>query len=142
MEMKLQWGTELWDKYTELCSHTSSGIDFLDSQIAAFVKERGKVEFEYAKSLRALVKRFTPKEPAPLPEKKPDKNAPQGSGPVSIISLSTPAEEEYSHVMAFKQVCKKNYFKSPGKVALRILGSRRTVHLLMRTLDVQECNVN
>jgi hypothetical protein len=33
MENKMEWGTELWDKYSELCGHTSSGIDFLDGQV-------------------------------------------------------------------------------------------------------------
>ncbi len=67
-------------------------------------KERGKIEFEYAKNLRALVKKFTPKEPVQVPEKKPEKTGQLGSGPVSILSLNAPAEEEYSHLKAFKQV--------------------------------------
>ena len=101
----MQWGTELWDKYGELCAHTSTGIDFLDSHVASFVKERGKIEVEYAKSLRALVKRYTPKESAPSSSTvtKPEKNVPAGSGPVSIMSLNAP-EEEYTHMKAYKLV--------------------------------------
>ncbi len=106
----MQWGTELWDKYGDLCTHTSAGIDFLDTHVASFVKERGKIEVEYAKSLRALVKRYTPKESAASSSStltsavtKPEKNAPAGSGPVSIMSLNAP-EEEYTHLKAYKVV--------------------------------------
>ena len=112
---KLQWGTELWDKYSDLCTHASSGLEFLDSSVASFVKERGKIEFEYAKSLRTLIKKYTPKEtipPAPAdkkPDKKPDKNASNGSGPMSIMSIAAPAEEEYSHMKSFKQVRSENF---------------------------------
>ena len=115
MEMKMEWGTELWDKYGELCNHTSYGIEFLDSHVAAFVKERGKIESDYAKSLRALVKKYTPKENASTVPTKPDKNGPTLTltGPVSIISLNTTQDEEYSHMTAYKQVetileCLKN----------------------------------
>ncbi len=57
----MSWGTELWDKYSELTHHAQNGIDFLEYSVASFVKERGKVEAEYAKQLRALVKKYSPK---------------------------------------------------------------------------------
>ena len=57
----MSWGTELWDKYEDLCSHTNSGIDFLEKSVAEFIKERGRVEKLHAKNLRDLVKRFMPK---------------------------------------------------------------------------------
>ena len=28
----MNWGTELWDKYDDLCSHTNNGIEFLEKQ--------------------------------------------------------------------------------------------------------------
>ena len=105
MEMKMEWGTELWDKYGDLCNHTSNGIEFLDTQVASFVKERGRLESDYAKSLRALVKKFTPKESSTVTvSSKPDKNGPTVTGPVSIMSLNTTQDEEYSHMTAYKQV--------------------------------------
>ena len=53
----------MWDKYGDLTAHTKSGIDFLDHFVAGFIKERGVLEAEYARSLRALVKKYSPKEP-------------------------------------------------------------------------------
>jgi hypothetical protein len=76
----MSWGEELWDKYAEASGHTLWGIDFLEQSVANFYRERGKVEAEYAKALRALVKRYMPRE----------------SG--------RPAEEEYTCVTAYKQV--------------------------------------
>ena len=109
---KMQWGTELWDKYLELCSHTNTGIEFLDSHVASFIKERGKIESEYAKSLRTLVKKYTPKDSVSTsisgPGAKSDKNGPANSGPVSIMSLNTSPEEEYTHMKAYKQVNNDN----------------------------------
>ena len=46
----------------------------------SFIKERGQIEAEYARSLRKLVKRYSPKE------------APR------------PTEEEFSHIRGYKQV--------------------------------------
>ena len=78
----MSWGTELWDKYSELTHHTQNGIDFLENSVGGFIKERGKVEAEYAKSLRSLVKKYAPKE---------GNNRQQG-------------EEELTHIKAYKQV--------------------------------------
>ncbi|TRY73831.1 hypothetical protein TCAL_01926 [Tigriopus californicus] len=60
--MRTCWGTELWDKYQDLTSHTQRGIDFLESSVGSFIKERGKIEDQYAKSLRGLVKKFSIKD--------------------------------------------------------------------------------
>ena len=78
----MSWGTELWDKYSDLTHHTANGIDFLEHSVAGFIKERGKVEAEYAKSLRSLVKKYSPKE------------APGANN----------NEEEFTHIRAYKQV--------------------------------------
>ena len=58
----MSWGTELWDRYDAMCTFTSTGIDFLDSSVAQFMKARSVIETEYAKKLRKLVKDYTPKE--------------------------------------------------------------------------------
>ena len=50
------------------------------SLLCSFIKERGQIEADYAKSLRRLVKRYSPKE------------APR------------PTEEEFSHIRGYKQV--------------------------------------
>ena len=88
--VKMSWGTELWDKYEDLCRYSVSGIDFLENSVADFIKERGKVEKEYAKSLRALVKKYTPKSSA---------NQDRNSGPQSLK-----LEDEYTHLEAYKEV--------------------------------------
>ena len=77
----MSWGTELWDKYPELTSHTHNGIDFLENSVATFIKERGKIEGEYANKLRTLVKRYNPKE-----------------------AVRVNKEEEFTYVKAYKQV--------------------------------------
>ena len=58
----MSWGSELWDRYDAMCSYTSSGVDFLDTSVAKFMKERSVIETEYAKKLRKLVKDFSPKD--------------------------------------------------------------------------------
>ena len=63
---KMSWGTELWDRYDAMCTYTSTSIDFLDNSVAHFVKERGAIETEYAKKLRALVRKYAPKD-MPMP---------------------------------------------------------------------------
>lgn len=51
------WGTELWDQRDAIEKHTQTGIEFLD-KCAGFVKERIRIEQEYAKSLRRMVKQY------------------------------------------------------------------------------------
>ena len=77
----MSWGTELWDRYDAMCTYTSNGIDFLDTSLARFISERGKIENEYASKLRKLVNRFTPKDAA-----------------------NANSADEYSHMNAYRQM--------------------------------------
>ncbi|KAG5854206.1 hypothetical protein ANANG_G00035310 [Anguilla anguilla] len=54
------WGTELWDQYDVLDKHTQSGLDLVERYVK-FVKERTEIEQNYAKQLRNLTKKYTPK---------------------------------------------------------------------------------
>lgn len=45
------WGTELWDQYENLATHTQKGIDFLD-KYGNFIRDRSAIEVEYAARLR------------------------------------------------------------------------------------------
>lgn len=90
----MDWGTELWDKYDDLVSHTNSGIDFLEKSVAEFIKERGRVEKLHAKNLRELVKRFMPKGVSSGNPKNTNTNgANSESGPASI-AVRAEADEE------------------------------------------------
>ncbi|XP_065068453.1 cdc42-interacting protein 4 homolog [Rhopilema esculentum] len=53
----MSWGRELWDKRDQVEKHTQQGIEFLE-KCASFVKARAKIEQDYAKDLRKLVKQF------------------------------------------------------------------------------------
>ena len=101
----MSWGTELWDKYEDLCGHTSSGIDFLEKSVADFVKERGKVEKEYAKSLRSLIKKYAPKSDK-YAGGSGDKNNDNkvDSGPASLSVRQALAEDEFTYLSAYKEV--------------------------------------
>ncbi len=98
----MSWGTELWDKYEDLCGHTTAGVDFLEKSVADYIKERGKVEKEYAKSLRALVKKFAPKSDKHASDKNNDNKA--ESGPASLSVRQALAEDEFSYLTAYKEV--------------------------------------
>ncbi|XP_056310064.1 cdc42-interacting protein 4 homolog isoform X3 [Danio aesculapii] len=56
----MDWGTELWDQYDILDKHTQSGLDLVDKYMK-FVKERTDIEQNYAKQLRNLTKKYSPK---------------------------------------------------------------------------------
>lgn len=56
----MSWGTELWDQYDNLSTHTQRGIDFLE-RYGHFVRDRCAIETEYAAKLRRLVKNYQPK---------------------------------------------------------------------------------
>ena len=99
----MSWGIELWDRYEDLCNHTKDGIDFLENKIGDFVKERGNIERKYASELRALVKKYTPKNSVKTSDNKAD-NGNKKSGPASIVLQNVSADEEYSHVQAYKEV--------------------------------------
>ncbi|XP_067277485.1 cdc42-interacting protein 4 homolog isoform X3 [Pseudorasbora parva] len=56
----MDWGTELWDQYEILDKHTQSGLDLVEKYVK-FVKERTEIEQNYAKQLRNLTKKYSPK---------------------------------------------------------------------------------
>ncbi|XP_030623295.1 formin-binding protein 1 isoform X3 [Chanos chanos] len=56
----MSWGTELWDQFDNLEKHTQWGIDFVE-KYNKFVKERSEIEFNYAKQIRNLSKKYLPK---------------------------------------------------------------------------------
>ena len=101
----MNWGTELWDKYDDLVSHTNAGIEFLEKSVAEFIKERARVEKEHAKNLRILVKRFMPKGVSEKNAKNSSNSngAHSDSGPASI-AVRAEADEEYTHLLAYKEV--------------------------------------
>jgi len=57
----ISWGSELWDGFEPVSKYVDTGLGFVDGWVANFVKERGAIENEYAKRLRHLVDRYTPK---------------------------------------------------------------------------------
>ena len=124
----MSWGIELWDRYEELCTHTNSGLDFIEKSVASFIKERGSIEKEYAKKLRDLVKKYTPKSVTKSPEKTDNSKK---SGPASIVlHNSVSADEEFTHILAFKEVRDhKRHASSPLDIyALRLIEYHR--HLI------------
>lgn len=56
----MSWGTELWDQYDNVSTHTLKGIDFLD-KYSHFLKERCSIETRYASDLKRLVRNYQPK---------------------------------------------------------------------------------
>merc|ERR1719188_2776440 len=56
------WGLELWDRYEQVTKEVGQGVKDLESWYGGYLKERSKVEADYAKALRKLVKNFTIKE--------------------------------------------------------------------------------
>ncbi|XP_067944722.1 cdc42-interacting protein 4 homolog isoform X2 [Watersipora subatra] len=56
----MNWGTDLWDQFDKVTDHTLKGIEFCE-RYAHFVKDRAKVESDYASSLRKLTKNYLPK---------------------------------------------------------------------------------
>lgn len=56
----MDWGTELWDQYEIIDKHTQWGLDLVEKYVK-FVKERTEIEQNYAKQLRGLVKKYSPK---------------------------------------------------------------------------------
>ncbi|XP_030645711.1 cdc42-interacting protein 4 homolog [Chanos chanos] len=56
----MDWGTDLWDQYDVIDKHTQSGLDLVEKYVK-FVKERTEVEQNYAKQLRNLTKKYSPK---------------------------------------------------------------------------------
>ncbi|XP_029692969.1 formin-binding protein 1 isoform X28 [Takifugu rubripes] len=56
----MSWGSELWDQFDNLEKHTQWGIEYLE-KYTKFVKERSEIEFNYAKQIRNLSKKYQPK---------------------------------------------------------------------------------
>ncbi|XP_078685258.1 formin-binding protein 1 homolog isoform X5 [Branchiostoma floridae x Branchiostoma belcheri] len=56
----MSWGKELWDQYHRIQKQTQDGIEFCE-RYCQFVRDRCKIELEYAKQLRSLVKKYQPK---------------------------------------------------------------------------------
>ncbi|XP_037079941.1 formin-binding protein 1-like isoform X2 [Pollicipes pollicipes] len=56
----MAWGTELWDQFDNVSSHTLKGLEFLE-KYSRFQKDRCDVENRYAADLRGLVKKYVPK---------------------------------------------------------------------------------
>ncbi|XP_065197505.1 cdc42-interacting protein 4 homolog [Sycon ciliatum] len=56
------WSTDLWDQYDGVCSHLDTRVDQV-KRISAFVKDRIKVEQDYAKELRRLSKSYNKMKP-------------------------------------------------------------------------------
>jgi len=58
----MSWGVELWDRYDSVVSQVSHSNKELDTWYGSFFKERSKIENEYARSLRKLIKTYMPKD--------------------------------------------------------------------------------
>lgn len=56
----MEWGSELWDQYDIIERQTQWGIDLIEKYVK-FVKDRTEIEQAYAKQLRTLVKKYSPK---------------------------------------------------------------------------------
>ncbi|XP_076866070.1 cdc42-interacting protein 4 homolog isoform X3 [Brachyhypopomus gauderio] len=56
----MDWGTDLWDQCDVIEKHTLSGLELVDRYVK-FVKERTEIEQNYAKQLRNLSKKYSPK---------------------------------------------------------------------------------
>ena len=56
------WGLDLWDRYEGAAREVSQGAKELESWYGGYLRDRAKVETEYAKALRKLVKNYTIKE--------------------------------------------------------------------------------
>ncbi|XP_037081869.1 LOW QUALITY PROTEIN: cdc42-interacting protein 4-like [Pollicipes pollicipes] len=56
----MAWGTELWDQFENISSHTQKSLEFLE-KYGRLVRDRSDVENRYAADLRSLVKKYQPK---------------------------------------------------------------------------------
>lgn len=53
----MSWGTELWDQYENISTHTQKGIEFME-RYSHFLRDRCAIEQEYAGKLRRLTKTY------------------------------------------------------------------------------------
>ena len=56
------WGLDLWDRYEGAAREVSQGAKELETWYGAFLRDRAKLEAEYARGLRKLSKSYTVKE--------------------------------------------------------------------------------
>ena len=56
------WGVELWDRVESVVGEVTGQADQMGQVYAKFIKERGEVEREYARSLRKLVGKYSDKD--------------------------------------------------------------------------------
>ena len=58
----MSWGDELWDRYDSVVLHVGQTTRELETLYGSFFKERSKIENEYARNLRKLIKAYMPKD--------------------------------------------------------------------------------
>jgi len=57
----MSWGEELWDRYDDVVNVVNRSTKELETFYKGFLKERSKIETEYGKQLRKLIRIYTPK---------------------------------------------------------------------------------
>ena len=57
--VKMGWGVELWDCIEEVFNHVTGDMEDVCGVFGKFIKERGDIEKEYAKSLRKLCSKYS-----------------------------------------------------------------------------------
>ena len=57
----MSWGEELWDRFDDVVNVVNHGTRELESFYKHFLKERSKIEKEYAHELRKLIKKYSAK---------------------------------------------------------------------------------
>ena len=57
----MSWGEELWDRYDDVVNVVNRSTKELETFYKSFLKERSKIEIEYGKQLRKLIRIYTPK---------------------------------------------------------------------------------
>ena len=60
--VKMNWGSELWDCVDEVFAHVAGDLEDISGVFGKFIKERGEIEKEYAKSLRKLCNKYSSRE--------------------------------------------------------------------------------
>jgi len=83
------WGIELWDRFREVCDVVNDDTDNLDKVFKAYMKERSKIETEYARGLKGLCKKY---------------NTKHGKKQTN--------DEEYTKVSAFREILKQLEFQA------------------------------
>jgi len=84
------WGIELWDRFKEVCDVVNDDTDNLDKVFKAYMKERSKIETEYARGLKGLCKKYN----------NTKHNKKQAN------------DEEYTKVTSFREILKQLEFQA------------------------------